>query len=86
MPKCNGCCKAGCGLKCCSEPTVPQKCCCLARVKTPDECPLVPPPPPPPETMTVSEAAAEWDQFFYNKLKDQALSGLFSENGSPNYW
>eukprot|EP01048_Picozoa_sp_COSAG05_P009318 COSAG05_NODE_757_length_7492_cov_8.402543_5_plen_92_part_00 len=36
--------------------------------------------------MTVSEAAAEWDQFFYNKLKDQALSGLFSENGSPNYW
>eukprot|EP01051_Picozoa_sp_SAG22_P001600 SAG22_NODE_64_length_23238_cov_83.185566_13_plen_624_part_00 len=36
--------------------------------------------------MTVSEAAAEWDEFFYNKLKDQALSGLFSENGSPNYW
>ena len=36
--------------------------------------------------MTVSEAVAEWDEFFYNKLKDQALSGLFSENGSPNYW
>ena len=45
-----------------------------------------PPSPPSPERMTVSDAAAEWDEFFYNKLKDQALSGLFSENGSPNYW
>ena len=86
LRRCNGCCKAGCGLKCCSEPTAPQKCCCLARVKTPDKCPLLPPPPPPPKLMTVSEAAAEWDEFFYNKLRDQALSGLFSENGSPNYW
>ena len=83
LRKCNGCCKAGCGLKCCSEPTEPQKCCCLARVKQPDKCPLAP---PPPELMTVSEAVAEWDAFFYNKLRDQALSGLFSENGSPNYW
>ena len=40
LRRCNGCCKAGCGLKCCSEPTAPQKCCCLARVKTPDKCPL----------------------------------------------
>ena len=87
LPKCNGCCKAGCGLACCSAaPPAPQKCCCLHRVKTPDKCPMQPPPPPSPPSMTVSEAAAEWDTFFYNKLKDQALSGLFSENGSPNYW
>jgi hypothetical protein len=87
LRRCNGCCKAGCGLKCCSDPPpAPQKCCCLARLKSPGKCPLVPPPPPPPPHMTVSEAEAEWDLFFYHKLKDQALSGLFSENGSPNYW
>jgi hypothetical protein len=89
LPRCNSCCKAGCGLKCCSPTGGPQKCCCLARVKTPDKCPPAPapsPPPPPVTLMTVAEAAEEWDLFFYNKLKDQALSGLFSENGSPNYW
>ena len=89
LPKCNSCCKAGCGLKCCSPTGGPQKCCCLARVKTPNKCPPappLPPPPPPVPLMTVAEAAEEWDLFFYNKLKDQALSGLFSENGSPNYW
>lgn len=87
LKRCNHCCRAGCGLKCCSAPPpAPQKCCCLERVKSPAKCPLVPPAPPVPAPMTVTEAAAEWDLFFYNKLKDQALSGLFSENGSPNYW
>ena len=90
LARCQHCCKAGCGLKCCSPAAGPQKCCCLERVKTPDKCPLAPPPPPPPPPapprLTVAAAAAEWDLFFYNKLKDQALAGLFSENGSPNYW
>ena len=40
----------------------------------------------PVKVMSVAEAAAEWDLFFYNKLGDMALSGLFSELGSPNYW
>jgi hypothetical protein len=48
LPRCNKCCKAGCGLKCCSAepPPAPQKCCCLARVKNESHCPAVPPPPP----------------------------------------
>ena len=87
LARCNNCCKAGCGLACCSpEPPAAQKCCCLARDPNVSHCPALPPPPPPARLMTVSEAAAEWDAFFYNKLADQALSGLFSENGSPNYW
>ena len=87
LRRCQHCCKHGCGLLCCSpEPPAPQACCCLARVKNESHCPVAPPSPPPPTVMTVSEAAAEWDEFFHNKLKDQALSGLFSENGSPNYW
>jgi hypothetical protein len=87
LPRCNHCCKAGCGLKCCSpEPPAPQKCCCLARDANVSHCPVAPSPPPVPRLMTVSEAVAEWDEYFYNKLKHQALSGLFSENGSPNYW
>ena len=87
LARCNNCCKAGCGLVCCSpEPPAPQKCCCLKRDPNVSHCPALPPAPPPARVMTVSEAAAEWDEFFYNKLADQALSGLFSENGSPNYW
>ena len=61
-------------------------CCCLKRDANESHCPVIPTPPRPGRVMTVSEAAAEWDEFFYNKLKDQALSGLLSENGSPSYW
>eukprot|EP01048_Picozoa_sp_COSAG05_P009317 COSAG05_NODE_757_length_7492_cov_8.402543_4_plen_263_part_00 len=47
LPRCNHCCKSGCGTKCCSaEPPAPQKCCCLARVKNESHCPAPPPPHP----------------------------------------
>jgi len=83
--QCQHCCKAGCGVKCCSAPPpAKQGCCCVARDGP--VCPPGPPPPPPVKVMSVAEAAAEWALFFTNKLGDMALSGLFSELGSPNYW
>jgi hypothetical protein len=36
--------------------------------------------------LTVAQAAEAWEEYFYIWLRDHAVSGIFTELGSPNYW
>jgi hypothetical protein len=37
-------------------------------------------------SLTVAQAAEAWEEYFYHWLKNRAITGIFSELASPNYW